>query len=73
MSWFQKLVSPAGRKSIYGVVIGLNTLVVAVVPVLESLGWITGDIATQVLQVAAGVVAIAASIMAIRFVPGGDA
>ena len=73
MSWLKKLISPAGRKSLYGVVIGVNALVVAVVPVLESLGWITGDISTQVLQVAAGVVAIAGSIVAIRFVPGGDA
>ena len=73
MSWFRKLVSPAGRKSIYGVVIAINALAIAVVPVLQSLGWIDAGVGAKVLELVAGVVAVAGSIVAIKFVPGGDA
>lgn len=69
MSWLKKILSPEGRKSIYAVVASVNGLAVVVVPVLVSLGWIEQNVATQVLEIGAGVLAIASSIMAFKFVP----
>lgn len=69
MNWLKKILSPEGRKSIYAVVAAVNGLAVVVVPTLIQLGWIESSVGTQVLSVFAGVVAIASSIMAFKFVP----
>ena len=69
MGWLKKILSPEGRKSIYAVVAAVNGLAVVVVPTLISLGWIEANVGTQVLSFFAGIVAIASSVMAFRFVP----
>jgi hypothetical protein len=55
-------LKPAVRKWIYGIV-------AATVPLLISLGTISGELGAQVLNVAAAVLAIGGSVLAISHVP----
>ena len=65
----KELLSTTTRKSIYGVVIALNGLLGVVIPLLTETGVIEASVASQVLQIAASVVAVLGSIVAIKFVP----
>jgi hypothetical protein len=58
-------ISPETRRWIYGII-------AAVVPLLVTLGTITGDIAQQLLNVAAAMLAIGGSALAISNVPPTD-
>jgi hypothetical protein len=58
-------LKPAVRKWIYGII-------AATVPLLISLGTITGELGTQILNVAAAVLAIGGSVLAIKHVPDED-
>jgi len=58
-------LQPATRKWIYGIV-------AATVPLLISLGTITNELGTQILNVAAAVLAIGSSVLAIKNVPDED-
>ena len=58
-------LKPAVRKWIYGII-------AATVPLLISLGTITGDLGQQILNVAAAVLAIGGSALAISNVPDED-
>jgi len=55
-------LKPAVRKWIYGIV-------AASVPLLISLGTISGELGAQILNVAAAVLAIGGSVLAISHVP----
>jgi hypothetical protein len=55
-------LKPAVRKWIYGIV-------AATVPLLISLGTISGELGAQVLNVAAALLAIGGSVLAISHVP----
>lgn len=55
-------LKPAVRKWIYGII-------AATVPLLISIGTITGDLGQQILNVAAAVLAIGGSALAISNVP----
>jgi hypothetical protein len=55
-------LKPAVRKWIYGIV-------AATVPLLISLGTISGELGAQILNVAAAVLAIGGSVLAISHVP----
>ena len=63
------LLSTTTRKSIYGVVIALNGLLGVLIPVLVAQGVIEASVAATIAQIAASVVAVFGSIVAIRFVP----
>lgn len=65
MSW----LSPDVRKWLYSVTAGVNTLALAVIPLLVSLGWLDAPVAEQVTQVVAGVLALVSAIVAVNFVP----
>jgi elongation factor P hydroxylase len=58
-------LKPAVRKWIYGII-------AATVPLLISLGTISGELGAQILNVAAAVLAISGSVLAIRHVPKGE-
>jgi hypothetical protein len=58
-------LKPAVRKWIYGIV-------AATVPLLISLGTITGELGTQILNVAAAVLSVGGSVLAISNVPDED-
>lgn len=58
-------LKPAVRKWIYGIV-------AASVPLLISLGTISGELGQQILNVAAAVLAIGGSVLAIKNVPDED-
>jgi hypothetical protein len=58
-------LKPAVRKWIYGII-------AATVPLLISLGSITSDLGTQILNVAAAVLAVGGSALAISNVPDED-
>jgi hypothetical protein len=58
-------LKPEVRKWIYGIV-------AATVPLLISLGTITNELGTQILNVAAAVLAIGSSVLAIKNVPDED-
>ena len=58
-------LKPAVRKWIYGII-------AATVPLLISLGSITSDLGTQILNVAAAVLAVGGSALAISNVPNED-
>ena len=58
-------LKPEVRKWIYGIV-------AATVPLLISLGTITGELGTQILNVAAAVLAVGSSVLAIKNVPDED-
>ena len=55
-------LKPATRKWIYGIV-------AATVPLLISLGTISGELGAQILNVAAALLAIGGSALAITYVP----
>jgi hypothetical protein len=55
-------LKPAVRKWIYGII-------AASVPLLISLGTISGELGAQILNVAAAVLAIGGSVLAISHVP----
>jgi hypothetical protein len=55
-------LKPAVRKWIYGIV-------AATVPLLISLGTISGELGAQILNVAAAVLAVGGSVLAISHVP----
>jgi hypothetical protein len=55
-------LKPAVRKWIYGII-------AATVPLLISIGTISGEIGAQVLNVAAAVLAVGGSVLAISHVP----
>jgi hypothetical protein len=55
-------LKPAVRKWIYGII-------AATVPLLISIGTISGEIGAQVLNVAAAVLAVGGSVLAITHVP----
>lgn len=55
-------LKPAVRKWIYGII-------AATVPLLISLGTISGEVGAQVLNVAAALLAIGGSALAITYVP----
>lgn len=55
-------LQPAVRKWIYGII-------ATTVPLLISLGTITGDLGAQILNVAAAVLAVGGSVLAISNVP----
>lgn len=63
------LLSTTTRKSIYGVVIALNGLLGVLIPVLVAQGVIEASVAATIAQIAASVVAVFGSIVAIKFVP----
>ena len=63
------LLSTTTRKSIYGVVIALNGLLGVLIPVLVAQGVIEASVAATIAQIAASVVAVFGSFVAIRFVP----
>jgi hypothetical protein len=56
---------PATRKWIYGII-------AATVPLLVALGSVSGEIAQQILNVAAAVLAVGGSALAIKNVPNED-
>ena len=58
-------LKPEVRKWIYGII-------AATVPLLISLGTITGELGTQILNVAAAVLAVGGSVLAIKNVPDKD-
>jgi hypothetical protein len=58
-------LKPEVRKWIYGIV-------AATVPLLISLGTITGELGTQILNVTAAVLAVGSSVLAIKNVPDED-
>lgn len=58
-------LKPAVRKWIYGII-------AATVPLLITLGTISGELGAQILNVAAAVLAIGGSVLAIRHVPKED-
>ena len=58
-------LKPAVRKWIYGIV-------AATVPLLISLGTITGELGAQILNVAAALLAIGGSALAISYVPDAE-
>jgi hypothetical protein len=58
-------LKPEVRKWIYGII-------AATVPLLISLGTITGELGTQILNVAAAVLAVGGSVLAIKNVPDED-
>ena len=58
-------LKPAVRKWIYGII-------AATVPLLSSLGSITSDLGTQILNVTAAVLAVGGSALAISNVPDED-
>lgn len=58
-------LKPAVRKWIYGII-------AASVPLLISLGTISGELGQQILSVAAAVLAIGGSVLAIKNVPDED-
>jgi hypothetical protein len=58
-------LKPEVRKWIYGII-------AATVPLLISLGTITGELGTQILNVAAAILAIGGSVLAIKHVPEED-
>jgi len=58
-------LKPEVRKWIYGIV-------AATVPLLISLGTITNELGTQILNVAAAVLAVGSSVLAIKNVPDED-
>lgn len=58
-------LKPAVRKWIYGII-------AATVPLLISLGTISGEIGAQVLNVAAALLAIGGSALAISHVPDAE-
>lgn len=58
-------IDPETRKWIYGII-------AATVPLLVTLGTITGDVAQQLLNVAAAMLAIGGSALAISNVPPSD-
>lgn len=58
-------LKPAVRKWIYGII-------AASVPLLISLGTISGELGQQILNVAAAVLAIGGSVLAIKNVPDED-
>ena len=55
-------LKPEVRKWIYGII-------AATVPLLISLGTITGELGTQILNVAAAVLAVGGAVLAIKNVP----
>jgi hypothetical protein len=55
-------LKPAVRKWIYGII-------AATVPLLISIGTISGELGQQILNVAAAVLAIGGSVLAINHVP----
>jgi hypothetical protein len=55
-------LKPAVRKWIYGIV-------AATVPLLISIGTISGELGAQILNVAAAVLAVGGSVLAISHVP----
>jgi len=55
-------LKPAVRKWIYGII-------AATVPLLISIGTISGEIGAQILNVAAAVLAVGGSVLAITHVP----
>jgi hypothetical protein len=55
-------LKPAVRKWIYGII-------AATVPLLISIGTISGELGAQVLNVAAAVLAVGGSVLAISHVP----
>jgi hypothetical protein len=55
-------LQPAVRKWIYGIV-------AATVPLLISIGTISGELGAQILNVAAAVLAVGGSVLAISHVP----
>lgn len=63
--------TPARRRWLYSITAGVNAFVLAVVPVLVSLGIIQNETASQVLQVSGAVLALASTILAIKNIPGG--
>jgi hypothetical protein len=58
-------LQPATRKWIYGIV-------AATVPLLISLGTITNELGGQILNVAAALLAIGSSALAISYVPDAE-
>lgn len=58
-------MQPNVRKWIYGII-------AATVPLLISLGTITGEVGQQILNVAAAVLAIGGSVLAISNVPANE-
>jgi hypothetical protein len=55
-------LKPATRKWIYGII-------AATVPLLISIGTITGELGAQILNVAAALLAVGGSALAITYVP----
>jgi hypothetical protein len=58
-------LKPAVRKWIYGII-------AATVPLLISIGTISGELGAQILNVAAAVLAVGGSVLAISHVPDED-
>lgn len=58
-------LKPPVRKWIYGII-------AATVPLLISLGIISGDLGQQILSVAAAILAVGGSVLAINNVPKDD-
>jgi hypothetical protein len=58
-------LKPEVRKWIYGII-------AATVPLLISIGTITGELGTQILNVAAAILSVGGSVLAIKNVPDQD-
>jgi len=58
-------LTPEVRKWIYGII-------AATVPLLVTIGTITGEVAQQLLNVSAAMLAIGGSVLAVAHVPAGD-
>jgi hypothetical protein len=58
-------LKPAVRKWIYGII-------AATVPLLISIGTISGELGAQILNVAAAVLAVGGSVLAISYVPDAE-
>lgn len=64
--------TPSRRRWLYSITAGVNTLALAVVPVLVSLGLIDLGSAEKVLQVSGAVLALASTLLAIKNIPAAE-
>lgn len=65
LDWF----TPARRKALYSITAGMNTIAVAVLPLLVSLSVIPASVADQITQVIGAVLAVFAGWVAYKNVP----
>jgi hypothetical protein len=62
-------LSPKLRKTLYSVTAGVNTIALAVVPLLVSFGIIDSDVAGKIVQAVGAILAIVSGVVAVNHVP----